>query len=59
MLCLFVTNIIVGSFCQSYSFKKSDDKVKKRIVVHPKVLMSTRTKRGTSTVFEGKIRGHS
>ena len=55
VFCLFVTNIIVCSLCQSYSFKKSDDKVKKRIVVLPKVLMSTRTRRGTSPVFEGKI----
>jgi hypothetical protein len=52
LLYFLVTNVLKLSFCESFVFKNNlGDSVKHRIVVHPKILETLRSKRGTK---EGK-----
>ncbi len=40
--------MVLSFSSESYSFKSDNEKVKRRIIVHPKLLGTFRTKRGTN-----------
>jgi len=49
--------LVISNSSESYSFKYGNEKVKRRIIVHPKLLGTFRAKRGTKDggISEGKL----